>query len=222
MNEKTIELIGEKNVQKIKEKSVLLVGLGGVGGAALEALVRSGISKITLIDNDVFDTSNLNRQILATISTLNKEKTEIAKKRVLDINKELEIITHQVFLTKDNINILGQYDYIIDACDTVDTKISLIRFAEEKNIKIISCMGTGKRIDSTKIKVSTLNKTYNDPLAKIIRKKVKDAGLKANIAVVFSEELPINNKQEISSMIFVPMIAGLYLANYVIEDIIKE
>lgn len=222
MNERTIGLIGQANLNKIQQKSILIVGVGGVGGTALEALIRSGIKKITIIDNDTFEKSNLNRQILATTKTLNSEKTKIAQDRIKKINPEVEVISHQIFLTKENMNVLDNYDYIIDACDTIDTKISLIEYAKKKGIKIISCMGTGKRLDPSKVKISTLKKTYNDPLAKIMRKKIKDLGIDTNIPVIFSEELPINNEKTISSMVFVPWTAGLYLANFIINDIIKE
>lgn len=222
MNERTIGLIGQANLNKIQQKSILIVGVGGVGGTALEALIRSGIKKITIIDNDSFEKSNLNRQILATTKTLSSEKTKIAQDRIKKINPEVEVISHQIFLTKENMNILDNYDYIIDACDTIDTKISLIEYAKKKGIKIISCMGTGKRLDPSKVKISTLKKTYNDPLAKIMRKKIKDLGIDTNIPVIFSEELPINNEKTISSMVFVPWTAGLYLANFIINDIIKE
>lgn len=222
MNERTIGLIGQANLNKIQQKNILIVGVGGVGGTALEALIRSGIKKITIIDNDSFEKSNLNRQILATTKTLNSEKTKTAQDRIKKINPEVEVISHQIFLTKENMNILDNYDYIIDACDTIDTKISLIEYAKKKGIKIISCMGTGKRLDPSKVRISTLKKTYNDPLAKIMRKRIKDLGIDTNIPVVFSEELPMNNEKTISSMVFVPWTAGLYLANFVINDIIKE
>ena len=150
MNERTIGLIGQANLNKIQQKSILIVGVGGVGGTALEALIRSGIKKITIIDNDSFEKSNLNRQILATTKTLSSEKTKIAQDRIKKINPEVEVISHQIFLTKENMNILDNYDYIIDACDTINTKISLIEYAKKKGIKIISCMGTGKRLDPSK------------------------------------------------------------------------
>lgn len=222
MNERTIGLIGQANLNKIQQKNILIVGVGGVGGTALEALIRSGIKKITIIDNDTFEKSNLNRQILATTKTLSSEKTKIAQDRIKKITPEVEVISHQIFLTKENMNVLDNYDYIIDACDTIDTKISLIEYANKKGIKIISCMGTGKRLDPSKVRISTLKKTYNDPLAKIMRKRIKDLGIDTNIPVVFSEELPMNNEKTISSMVFVPWTAGLYLANFVINDIIKE
>lgn len=221
MNERTTILIGEKNLEKIKEKHILVVGLGGVGGTAVEALVRSGIEHLTIIDGDVFDESNLNRQIFATTSTLNNDKIKGCIKRIKDINPNIEVNALNVFLNVQNMHLLSKYDYIIDACDTIDTKILLIKYAQENNIKLISSMGTGKRLNPKMLRVSTLNKTYNDPLAKVIRKKAKDNNLLLNVPVVFSEELPLNNEKVIGSMIFVPSTAGLLLAHYVINDIIK-
>lgn len=221
MNERTIQLIGKENMEKIKKANILVVGLGGVGGTAVEALIRSGIEHITIIDKDVFDESNLNRQILATKDTIGTEKTAVCKKRIQAINPQVNVIPKTIFLNASTINELEQYDYIIDACDTIDTKVLLAKYAIENNSKIISCMGTGKRLDPSKLKISTLNKTYNDPLAKVMRHKMKENNLNLNIPVVFSDELPINTENVIGSMIFVPSTAGLLLADYVINDIIK-
>lgn len=221
MNERTIQLIGKENLEKIKKANILVVGLGGVGGTAVEALIRSGIEHITIIDKDTFDESNLNRQILSTKDAIGKEKTKICQERIHSINPIVNIIHKAIFLDASTINELEQYDYIIDACDTIDTKVLLAKYAKENNSKIISCMGTGKRLDPAKVKITTLNKTYNDPLAKIMRHKMKENNLNLNIPVVFSDELPRNTNNVIGSMIFVPSAAGLLLANYVINDIIK-
>lgn len=221
MDERIITLIGNEALNKIKKARVLLVGLGGVGGIAAEALVRSGITNLTVIDSDTFESSNLNRQILATNDTLGEKKTDVAVKRLKDINPNLNIKSLNIFLNKDNLNILEKYDYIIDACDTVTTKTLLIKYAYTKNIKIISCMGTGKHLNPEKLHISSLNKTYNCPLAKRIRSLLKKEGLPLNVPVVFSEEKPLNNDEKVSSMIFVPATAGLILAYYVINDIIN-
>lgn len=221
MFERTIKLIGEDNLNKLKKANVLIVGLGGVGGICAEALVRSGIGKITIIDYDTIEESNLNRQIITNIKTVGQKKVKVALERLQNINPKLEIKALDIFLNEENINNLAQYDFIIDACDTVTTKVLLIRYALNNNLKIISCMGTGKRLDLTKLEISTLNKTYNDPLAKIVRKKVKELGLPLNIPVVFSKELPLNNDKDIASMIFVPATAGLLLAKFVIKKIIE-
>jgi len=222
MNERTISLIGTENIKKIEQKHILIVGIGGVGGTALEALIRSGIRNITIIDSDNFDESNINRQILATTLNLGEKKTKIAKKRMLEINPNINIQELDIFLNKENMNRLEKYDYIIDACDTITTKIELIKYALKNNLKIISCLGTGKKLDPTKLEITTLNKTYNDPLAKVMRKLLKEENITLNIPVVFSSEQPINNDHKVSSMIFVPSTAGLLLANYVIKDIIQN
>ena len=221
MDDRIVSLIGVDNLNKIKSKSILIVGIGGVGETALEALVRSGFSNITIIDHDVFAESNLNRQIMATLDDLGKYKVDIAKKRCKAINKDILINCSKEYISSENVAYIGYYDYIIDACDTIDTKIALIRYALSNNIKIISCMGTGKRLNPAKVEITTLDKTYNDPLAKIIRSKLKDIN-KRKVNVVFSSELPLNNKKEVSSMMIVPSTAGLYLAYYIINDIIKE
>lgn len=223
MNDRTIKLIGEDNLKKIQSAHILVVGLGGVGGTAVEALIRSGVEHITIIDADKFDASNLNRQILATKNTINMNKTEVCEKRILEINSNVKVKSIPIFLDEGTINELEtSYDFIIDACDSINTKVLLVKFAKENNCKIISSMGTGKRLNPEKLKISTLNKTYNDPLAKIMRHKIKEAGLSMNIPVVFSEELPMNNDKIISSMIFVPSTAGILLANYVIESLINK
>ncbi len=222
MNERTISLIGTENIKKIEQKHILIVGIGGVGGTALEALIRSGIRNITIIDSDNFDESNINRHILATTLNLGEKKTKIAKKRMLEINPNINIQELDIFLNKENMNRLEKYDYIIDACDTITTKIELIKYALKNNLKIISCLGTGKKLDPTKLEITTLNKTYNDPLAKVMRKLLKEENITLSIPVVFSSEQPINNDHKVSSMIFVPSTAGLLLANYVIKDIIQN
>lgn len=222
MDERIIALIGKENFNKIQNCHVLIVGLGGVGGICAEALVRSGVGKLTLIDNDSFEKSNLNRQILANIKTIGKSKVEVAKKYFQNINPNIIINTHEIFLNKENINILHAYDYIIDACDTITTKVLLIKYAKQNNIKIISSMGTGKHMDPTNLKITTLNKTYNCPLAKKLRTLLKKENVSLNIPVVFSEEIPLNNEKEVSSMMFVPATAGIYLAYYVISDLIKK
>ena len=224
MFERIINLIGKDNFNKIQNKKILIVGCGGVGGYALETLVRSGINYIDIIDFDKIDISNLNRQIITNKSNINKLKVEEAKKRALLINSNMNINIYPIFLDKNNINdiLSNNYDYIIDACDSIDTKIELIKQSIEKRIKLISCMGTAKKIDPTKLNITTLDKTNYDPLAKVMRKKVKD--LKINlkkIKVVSSTEQPINCKS-LGSFMMVPATAGILCAKYVIEDIINN
>ena len=223
MFERTIGLIGENNFKKIQKASILIVGVGGVGGICLEALVRSGIKNIICIDNDVFSLSNLNRQIICTNKNINKDKITEALIRMKNINNDINIVPLNIFLDKNNIDILDNYkiDYIIDACDTIETKIELVKYALKHNIKIISSMGTGKKIDPTKLCITTISKTFNDPLAKVIRKRLKEENITFDLPVISSSESILTKGNVIASMMFVPSVAGLYLAYYVINDLIK-
>lgn len=221
MYDRIINLIGEDNFNKIKNTKVLLVGVGGVGSFVYESLIRSGFQNITIIDKDVVEITNLNRQLVANLETINIPKVNVAVNIANNINENINIKALNMFLGKDNMNILdNDYDFIIDACDTLNTKLELIRFAQSNNIKIISSMGMGNRIDASLIKISRLDKTSNDPLAKKLRKLVKDNNLNNKIPVVCSEELPYK-KGEVNSMITSPGIAGLLIVNYIINDIIK-
>ncbi len=218
-------LINDKMFKKIKNTTVALIGVGGVGGYALEALVRSGVSNIIIIDNDKIDITNLNRQIIALENNIGQSKVDVAKTRVLAINPEVNITCYETFLLDNNLDLLDNFslDYIIDACDTITTKIALIKYAKAKKIKIISSMGTGKRLDATKLTITTLDKTQNDPIAKILRKKLKELNISLKIPVIWSKELPLKiTSKEIPSCSYVPGVAGLYIANYIINDIIKS
>lgn len=219
-----VDLVNINNFEKISNQTILIVGIGGVGGYALESLVRLGIKNIIIIDHDIIDITNLNRQILSLNNNIGQKKVEVAKNRVLNINPQLNLIDLPIFLNQDNIHILNQYsiDYIIDACDTVSTKINLIDYALNKQIKIISAMGTGKRVDASKLTISTLNKTYNDPLAKVMRHELKKRNISLNIPVIFSHELPLaSNCKTIPSCSYVPAVAGLLITNYIVNDILK-
>ena len=172
MFERVISLVGEANYQKIKNTTVLVVGLGGVGGYAVESLVRSGIGNLILIDHDCIDITNLNRQIISLHSNISKPKVEVCKERMLSINPECDIITQKLFLDATNISLIDKYhpDYIIDACDSVPTKKLLIDYSLTHNTKLISSMGTANKLDPTKLSVLDIRKTSYDPLAKILRK----------------------------------------------------
>lgn len=221
MFERTIELLGENNFNIIKNTKILLVGIGGVGGYTFDSLIRSGFSNITIIDKDIFEESNLNRQLLSKISNIGLKKVDVACEYARNINDLAIIKPIFEYLDKNNINNLDKdYDYIIDACDTLNTKLELIRYASENNIKIISCMGVGNRVDASKIKLTKLNKTNNDPLAKKLRKLVKDENLNSNIPVICSEELP-QKKEVIASIATTPGIAGIFITNYIINDLIN-
>lgn len=223
MFDRVVSLIGKDSLDKISRKTVLIVGLGGVGGYAMEALVRSGISNLILIDYDKIDESNLNRQIITTRNNIGKKKVDIAKIRVNDINSDCNVFVHDIFLNEENIDILDKYkiDYIVDACDSVDTKKLLIDYAISNNIKLISSMGTANKIDPTKLEILDIRKTSYDPLAKILRKYVLDKKINKKIMVVSSTEIPIR-KDILASLIFVPATAGLLCANYIIRDIIEN
>ena len=224
MFDRLLKLITNEDLNKLKNTNVLLVGVGGVGGYTLEALVRCGIGNITIVDSDNVELSNLNRQVISLQSNIGKSKVEVAATRVKDINPSINITTVKEFITKDNIDILfnNNYDYIIDACDTVTTKVLLIKEAQKRNINIISSMGTGNRFDSTKLSITKLNKTNNDPLAKNIRRILKEKNIKHQ-KVVFSDELPIKTSDRTpGSTSLVPSVAGIYAASYVINNILNN
>ena len=224
MFERMIPLIGENNFEKIKNSKILLVGIGGVGGYTLEALIRSGFQNITIVDGDIIDESNLNRQIITDKTNIGKQKTEVANNKYTSVNPEAKINCIPVFLTNSNFNtyINQKYDYIIDACDDINIKLELIKYAKNNNIKIICALGTGKRLNPKYLEITTLDKTENDALARKLRSLVRKENLNLKIPVVFSKEQSININNTISSCIFVPSVAGIYLANYVFLDIIKS
>lgn len=215
-------LIGKENIEKISKINVLIVGIGGVGGTALEALVRSGVKNITIIDKDVFSESNLNRQILSTRDSIGLYKVDVGINRCKSINPDVNITGLKINLDEKNVNELEYFDYIIDACDDINAKLSLMQYANKNNINLISSMGTGKRLNPSNVIITRLDKTSNDPLAKKMRYEARKRGLKLNIPVVCSKEEPINNDRIIASSIFVPSTAGLMLAYYIIEKVIND
>ena len=217
-------LIGEENIEKIKKLNVLIIGLGGVGGYVIESLIRCGVGHITLVASDTIKPSNINRQIIATSRNNNKYKTREWKKRIKLINKDANVSIINTHITEDNIECLFtyKYDYIIDACDTTKVKVKLIRECHDKGIKLVSSMGTANKIDATRVRITTLDKTETDPLAKKIRHDLgKDRVLMKDVTVVTSDEKPINTKM-LGSTSFVPATAGLFITNYIINDVIKK
>lgn len=221
MFDRLISLIGNTNYEKIKSTKILLVGIGGVGGFTLESLIRSGFENITIIDYDIVEKSNINRQLVATNKSINNKKIDIALNHANDINLNHHIKALDIHLDENSMNVLdNDYDYIIDACDTLNTKVLLIKYAKANNIKIISCMGMGNRIDGSKVKITTLNKTINDSLAKKLRKILKEEIDISKVHVVASEELAIK-KDGVYSIITPPSIAGILMTNYVINDLIN-
>jgi tRNA A37 threonylcarbamoyladenosine dehydratase len=238
-------LIGEAALDKLKQSKVAVFGIGGVGSYTVEGLVRSGVGKLVLIDDDCVCLTNINRQLLATRKTVGKAKVEVMKERILEINPDVEVTIFQKFYMPDTADklIFDDYDYIVDAIDTVTGKIDLIQKAKAKNIPIISCMGAGNKLDPTKFEVADIYKTSVCPLAKVMRKELKKRGINS-LKVVYSKELPIIPKetegsscatgcicpsgttrkctirrQIPGSISFVPSVAGLIIAGEVIKDI---
>lgn len=220
-------LIGKDGVSKLKNATVAIFGLGGVGSYVLEGLCRAGIGNFVLVDKDEIDITNINRQILATHSSIGKTKVELAKQRVLDINPNAKVKIYKEFFLPETEGIIdNNINYIVDAVDTVTAKIELVVRANDLNIPIISSMGTGNKLDPTKFEVTDIYKTSICPLAKVMRKELKARGIK-KLKVVYSKEEPIkqSNNQESSkpvpgSVSFVPSVAGLIIASEVIKDII--
>ena len=217
-------LIGEDNVKSLADKCVLVIGLGGVGGYSVESLVRSGIGHLIIVDGDVVVETNLNRQIIATSSVIGKSKVDLFNSRIKDINPDCVVTQINKFIDKDNIDELFCYDidYLVDACDSLDTKFLIIKNCLEKNIPFISSMGTGNRMDPSKFSITTLDKTMNYPVAKIIRKRVRDEHIKGKIKVLCSSEVPKKLGNKIGSNSFVPPSAGLLITSYVINDFINK
>lgn len=220
-------LIGKENTEKLKNSRVAVFGIGGVGGFTVEALVRSGVGTIDIIDSDKVDITNLNRQIFATRSTVGEYKVEVAKKRILDINPDININMYPLFFDVKTIDELDfkNYDYIVDCIDTVSSKLLLIEQAEKYDVPIISCMGTGYKLEPTKLMIDDIFNTSVCPLARVMRYELRKRNIK-KLKVVYSKEKPIksindDNENKVSaSMIFVPATAGIILANEVIKDII--
>ena len=226
-------LIGEESTKKLINSSVIVFGLGGVGGFTLEGLSRAGIGSITLVDFDTVDITNLNRQLIATHSTIGEEKTKLFKQRILEINPNAKVYIYNLRVTPENVNTLFnelKYDYIIDAIDTVSAKLALIEISKEKNIPIISSMGFGNKLDPTIIEVADISKTTVCPLARTMRQELKKRRIK-KVKTVFSTEItkkPQNldgsrkKAVNVGSVSFVPSVAGLIIAGEVIKDLIKN
>lgn len=222
MFERLITLIGEDNVNKLKKANVLIVGLGGVGGYALEALVRSDVCNLTIVDGDVVELSNLNRQIISKQDVVGRPKALVAQARTLEINPDVNLRVINEFITEDNFSLLkiDEYDYVIDACDDLNLKMLLIKNADK--YKLISSMGTANKMDMTRFKITTIDKTSYDPLAKIIRKKIKDEKIRTKFKVVSSDEKVMKNGTKLGTIAYMPAVSGLLCASYVINDIIDN
>ncbi len=240
-------LIGKDGLNKLKDSKIIVFGVGGVGSFTVEALVRAGVGTIVLVDDDTVCLTNLNRQIHAIYDTVGKVKVEAMKDRVLSINKACNVITHQVFATKENIPeiITDDVDYVVDAIDTVSAKIAVVEYCNEKGIKIICSMGTGNKFDPTQFKVADIYDTKVCPLAKVMRHELRKREIKS-LKVVYSEEMPTKPKQDDvvtcktgcvctggtkkcaikrqipGSISFVPPVAGMIIGGEVIKDLLKE
>lgn len=230
---RTQMLFGENSIEKLKSSRVAVFGIGGVGGHVVEALVRSGVGTVDVIDNDVVHNSNLNRQIIALHSTVGQPKTDVLKKRMEDINPDIKIIAHNCFFTPDSASQFdfSAYDYVADCIDTVTGKIELVMRCNEVNTPIISSMGTGNKLNPADLEVSDIYKTSVCPLARVMRNELKKRKIK-KLKVVYSKEIPVipdeiledkeSKKRIVGSNAFVPATAGLIIASEIIKDIIKN
>lgn len=236
---RTALIYGTDGVEKLNNCRVAVFGIGGVGGHAVEALVRSGVGAVDLIDNDVVSPTNINRQIIALHSTIGKSKVQVMAQRIADINPDCKVTMHQCFFLPDNASDFDfdLYDYVIDAVDTVKAKLALAKICYDKNIPIISSMGAGNKTDPTQFEIADINKTSYDPLAKVMRKELKAMGVK-KLKVVYSKEQPVKpplekvqsllSEEDIAkrtipgSNAFVPSVAGLVIASEVIKDLVCQ
>ena len=224
--DRTEMLIGKDGLSCLSKSKVLIFGIGGVGGYVTEALARSGVVSMVLVDNDTVSVTNINRQIIATDSTVGMYKTEVMKTRILDINPEAQVEVRNCFYLPENAEEFdfSQYDYIVDAIDTVTAKLDIIERAGKALVPVISCMGTGNKLDPTKLVVTDIYKTSVCPLAKVMRRELRKRGI-TGLKVVYSTEEPIKN-EEIGrvpgSIAFVPPAAGLIAAAEVVKDLINK
>ena len=221
---RSIAVLGEDAMTKLKNCRVAVFGVGGVGSYTVEALARAGIGAIDLIDNDTFNVTNINRQLYATHKTIGQYKVDVARERILDINPECKVTAHKMFYLPENADglDLSQYDYIVDAIDTVAAKVELIVRADKVGAKIISSMGTGNKLHPELFEIADIYKTSVCPLAKVMRTRLKKEGIK-KLKVVYSKEEPITNPDNIiGSVSFVPSVAGLIIAGEVIKEIVNN
>ena len=233
--------IGKEGLEKLANSTVAVLGVGGVGSFSVEALARSGIGRIVMVDKDVIDITNINRQIPALLSTIGKAKVDVMKERIADINPDCEVIGLKMFYTEETYEQFFDYrpDFVIDASDTISYKVHLMKECLKRDIPIISSMGAANKMDPTRFRIVDISKTHTDPIAKVIRTKLRKEGIKKGIPVVFSDESPIviredvrkvvgNDKASIrkakmppSSNSFVPSVCGLIMASYVIRNLLE-
>ena len=234
--------IGKDGLDILKNTTVAILGIGGVGSFAVEALARSGVGKLILVDKDDIDITNVNRQIHALLSTVGQQKVDAMKERIQDINPDCEVIALKMFYTEETYEDFFAFkpDYVIDASDTIIYKIHLMKECLKRDIPIISSMGAANKMDTTRFKIADISKTHTDPLAKVIRTKLRKEGIHKGIPVIFSDESPIVPKEDITKVVgkqdadvrkakfppssnaFVPSAAGLIAASWVVRETLKE
>ena len=237
--------IGHEGLEILRNSTVAILGIGGVGSFSVEALARSGVGRLILVDKDDIDITNVNRQIHALISTVGRQKVEIMKERIADINPNCEVIALKMFYTEETYEQFFEYklDFVVDASDTISYKIHLMKECLKRNIPIISSMGVANKMDPTRLRIADISKTSYDPIAKVIRTKLRKVGIHKGINVVFSDEQPIKIREEIrkeivpekaetgpirkaklppSSNAFVPSVSGLIMAGHVITSLLKD
>ncbi len=232
--ERTSLLLGEEKVKRLNESHVLIVGLGGVGAYAAEQIVRSGVGQVTIVDGDTVSESNRNRQMAALVSTVDQEKAEIMEQRLLDINPDLKITTINEYIKDEKMEELldHPYDYVVDAIDTLAPKIFLLYHCQQKGLKVASSMGAGGKMDPSQVQIADISKSYNDKLARILRKRLHRLGVYEGIQVVFSPEVidesaviltegEQNKKTTVGTISYMPAIFGNFLSSIVIRDLIK-
>ncbi len=233
--ERTQKLIGENACKSLENAHVLIVGLGGVGSWAAEHIVRSGVGEISIVDADIISTSNINRQLPALHSTIGKYKTEVLKERFLDINPDLNIHTHTIFLkeeTREQVFANHQYSYVLDCIDTLSPKINLIKTCLDRNIPVISSLGSGAKLDYSTIQITDISKSYNCKLGRMLRKRLHKMNIYSGFKVVFSSEKPqetavfleegTNKKSNAGTISYLPALFGTMMAAEVIQELIKE
>lgn len=232
---RTKMLLGEEGLNRLQNATVMVLGVGGVGGYCIEALARSGVGHLILVDNDTVSHSNINRQIIALQSTVGQLKTKVMQNRIADIYPDTKVTTYETFVLKENLEeiFVIRPDYIVDAIDTVSAKLAVAEYAQEKEIPLISCMGTGNKLDPKQFEIADISKTSVCPLCKVMRKECKERGIK-KLKVLYSKEMPKKveplagetipeGKRSIpGSIAFVPPVAGLYLASEVVADLLEE
>ena len=226
-------LLGKEALDKLATKNVIVFGLGGVGGNVCDALVRSGIQNITIVDNDKVSITNINRQLIANENTIGKYKTDVMEEHLISINSKVNVTKKNIFFLPENKEEIdfSKYDYVVDAIDTVSAKIEIIKICKSMQIPVISALGCGNKLEPTMLEVSDLSKTSYDPLAKVLRRELKKYGI-THLKVIYSKEKPIDLKGEIEeendkkripgSSAFVPPVAGIIIASEVIKDLLNN